>query len=701
MGRDYPLEMVRNIGVMAHIDAGKTTTTERVLFYTGRTYKMGEVHDGAAEMDWMEQERERGITITAAATQCEWKGHCLNIIDTPGHVDFTIEVERSLRVLDGAVALFCAVGGVEPQSETVWRQANKYRVPRLAFINKMDRIGADFFGAVRMMRERLGANPVPLQIPMNAEDAFNGVIDLVANKAIVWRGEALEKDQGAVFDVLPIPEEHKELAAEWRLKMLEEIATQDDALLERYLEGEEITAEDLKPVVRAATIGATITPVFCGSAFRNKGVQPLLNAVVDYLPSPLDIPPVDGEWPPDSGEMVRREARDTEPFCGLSFKVISDPHVGKLTYFRVYSGKIKAGDFVYNPNRDQHERVGRLLMMHANDREQVEEAHTGDIVAAIGLRNAGTGHTLCDPDHPLLIEAMTFPTPVISIAIEPKTKADEERLATSLGRLADEDPTFRVRTDEETNQTIISGMGELHLEILVDRLRREFKVEANVGKPQVSYRETIKGQAEAEGRHIRQTGGRGQYGHCVLRVEALPPGSGFEFINEVVGGTIPREFIPAVEKGVIETMTSGVLAGYPVVDVKVTLLDGSSHPVDSSELAFQVAGSLGFKEAARKCHPQLLEPVMALEVVTPNNYLGEVIGNLQQRRAQIDEISARDMVIQVVAARAPLGEMFGYATDLRSLTQGRATYTMQFHHYEPAPTAIVEHVVGAAPKRRR
>jgi len=699
MARKHPLAKVRNFGIMAHIDAGKTTTTERILFYTGRTYKIGEVDDGAAEMDWMDQERERGITITAAATQCEWEGHYLNIIDTPGHVDFTIEVERSLRVLDGAIALFCAVGGVEPQSETVWRQAEKYRVPRLAFVNKMDRIGADFFGTIEMMRGRLGANPVPLQIPMGSEDAFNGVLDLVANQALVWRGEAVEKDKGAVFDRIDIPAEFRETAEKWRQEMIEAVASVDDHLMECYVEGREIAMGDLKRAVRAATISAKITPVFCGSAFRNKGVQPLLDGVVDYLPSPLDLPPVSGEWPPGSGRIQKREASSKAPFCALAFKVMSDPHVGKLTYFRVYSGKLKSGGFVYNPNRDTHERVGRLLLMHANDREQIDEVSVGDIVAGVGLKTAATGHTLCHPDHPILIEPMTFPEPVISIAIEPRTKVDGDRLDISLRRLTEEDPTFRVRVDDETNQTIISGMGELHLEVLVERLRREFNVEANVGPPQVSYRETIEGAAEAEGRFIRQSGGRGQYGHCELRVESLPPGSGFEFINDVVGGSIPREYITAVEKGVIDAMNAGVLAGYPVVDVKVTLFDGSSHPVDSSELAYQVAGSIAFKEAVSRCNPKLLEPLMALEVVTPTEYLGDVLGHLQQKRARIEEISMRGMDTQVVSATAPLGEMFGYATDLRSLTQGRATHTMQFHHYEAAPQAIIDQIVGGRPVR--
>jgi len=702
MARKYPLAKVRNIGIMAHIDAGKTTTTERILFYTGRTYKIGEVHEGAAEMDWMDQERERGITITAAATQCEWEGHCLNIIDTPGHVDFTIEVERSLRVLDGSIALFCAVGGVEPQSETVWRQADKYRVPRIAFINKMDRIGADFFGAVEMMKQRLGANAVPIQIPIDAEDSFSGVIDLVENVALVWPIEGnQEKNKGSVYETQPIPAALKDQAAEWRLKLIEELANHDDSLMERYLEGEELTPQDLKPVLRKATIAADLTPVMCGSSFRNKGVQPLLNAVLEYLPSPLDVPAVKGEWPLDSGNEIVREASDKAPFCALAFKVMSDPHVGKLTYFRIYSGVIKSGSPVYNSNKDTTERVGRILLMHANDREQIEEARAGDIVAGIGLRTTSTGHTLCDENNPLIIEPMKFPEPVISIAIEPKTRVDEERLATSLGRLADEDPTFRVRTDEETNQTIISGMGELHLEVLVERLRREFKVEANVGRPQVSYRETCKTAVEAEGRFIRQSGGRGQYGHCKIRLEPAQPGEGFEFKNEIIGGTIPKEYIPAIEKGTIDAMTSGVLAGFPVVDVKVAVYDGSFHAVDSSEMAFQIAGSMAFKEGMRKAHPTLLEPIMKLEVVMPNEYLGDVIGQLQQRRARIEEIKARGMNTQVVAAMAPLGEMFGYATDLRSMTQGRATYTMQFSHYEEAPKAIIEKVIGAGSAKQR
>lgn len=693
MGRKTPLSRVRNIGIMAHIDAGKTTTTERILFYTGRTYKIGEVHEGAAEMDWMEQERERGITITSASTQCTWRDHHINIIDTPGHVDFTVEVERSIRVLDGAIALFCAVGGVEPQSETVWRQADKYGVPRLAFVNKMDRIGADFFGTVEMMRDRLGCHPVPIQIPVGVEDSFRGVIDLVAMKAILWPLE--DEWKGTRYEVTEIPDEYREQAIEWHAKMLEAIAEYDDTFMEKYLQQEkhDFSPEELKPLLRRSVLSAKITPVLCGSSFKNKGVQPLLDAVVDYLPSPLDIPAVTGENP-ETGEIEERRPDDNQPFAALAFKIMTDPHVGKLTYFRVYSGLLRSGSYVFNSSKDKTERVVRILLMHANDREPLDEVRTGDIAAAVGFKHTQTGDTLCDPDHPILLEPMSFPEPVIHIAVEPKTKQDQDRLSTALQRLAEEDPTFRVHTDEETNQTILSGMGELHLEIIVDRLRREFKVEANVGRPQVAYRETItKSIDRAEGKYIRQSGGRGQYGHVVLRIEPMPHGFGFEFHSEIVGGVVPKEYIPAVEKGVVGAMKTGVLAGYPMVDIKVTLVDGSFHPVDSSEMAFEFAGSIAFKEGARKCDPELLEPIMLVEVVTPEEFFGDVLGDLTSRRGKIEETMRRGNA-QVVRANVPLSEMFGYATDLRSRTQGRATYTMQFSHYEKVPRAIFEKITG-------
>jgi elongation factor G len=694
VARKTPLKRVRNIGIMAHIDAGKTTTTERILFYTGRTYKIGEVHEGAAEMDWMEQERERGITITSAATQCSWKDHIINIIDTPGHVDFTVEVERSIRVLDGAVALFCSVGGVEPQSETVWRQADRYRVPRLAFVNKMDRIGADFFGCVQMMKDRLGCHPVPLQIPVGAEERFRGVVDLVRMKALVWP-EGTDETKGSHYNVEEIPAEMEAQAREWHQKMLESIAEYDEDFMAKYLESEthDFEPDELTKLIRESVLHARITPVLCGSSFKNKGVQPLLDAIIDYLPSPTDVPPVTGENP-ETNQIEERTADDNMPFTALAFKIMSDPHVGKLTYFRVYSGVLKSGSYVLNASKDETERVGRILLMHANDREPLDEVRTGDIAAAVGLKHTTTGNTLCDPDHPIVLEPMQFPEPVIHIAVEPKTKADQERMSTALARLAEEDPTFRVRTDEETNQTIISGMGELHLEIIVDRMKREYRVEANVGKPQVAYRETLgRGIDKVEGKYIRQSGGKGQYGHVVLKIEPMEPGFGFEFINEIVGGTIPKEYIPAVEKGVVGAMKTGVLAGFPVVDVRVTLFDGSFHPVDSSEMAFEFAGSIAFKEGARKCDPQLLEPIMAVEVVTPEEYIGDVLGNLSSRRGKIEE-SGRRGNAQVVRANVPLSEMFGYATTLRSQTQGRATYTMQFSHYERVPKAIAEQITG-------
>ena len=693
MGRKTPLARVRNIGIMAHIDAGKTTTTERILYFTGRTHKLGEVHDGAAEMDWMEQERERGITITSAATHCVWRNHAINIIDTPGHVDFTVEVERSIRVLDGAVALFCSVGGVEPQSETVWRQADKYHVPRIAFVNKMDRVGADFFGTVQMMKDRLGCHPVPLQIPIGSEERFVGVVDLVQMKALVWPQDS-DESRGP-FETVEIPADMREEAAKWHATMLEAIAEYDEEFMEKYLavETHDFEPEELRGLIRKSVLHAKITPVMCGSSFKNKGVRPLLDAVIDYMPSPLDVPPVTGENP-ETNEIEERRPDDNQPFAALAFKIMSDPHVGKLTYFRVYSGVLKAGSYVYNASREHTERVGRILLMHANDREPIDEVRTGDIAAAVGLKHTGTGNTLCDADHPILLEAITFPEPVIHIAVEPKTKQDQEKMGTALQRLAEEDPTFRVRTDEETMQTIISGMGELHLEIIVDRMKREFRVEANVGKPQVAYRETLgKAISKVEGKYVKQSGGKGQYGHVYLKIEPMEPGFGFEFVNEVVGGSIPKEYIPAVEKGVVGAMKTGVLAGFPIVDLKVTLLDGTFHAVDSSEMAFEFAGSIGFKEGARKCEPQLLEPIMAVEALTPEEYFGDVIGNLSSRRGKIEE-SGRRANLQFVRANVPLSEMFGYATDLRSQTQGRATYTMQFSHYEKVPKAIADKITG-------
>jgi len=679
--------MTRNIGIMAHIDAGKTTTTERILYYTGVTYKMGEVHEGTAVMDWMPQEQERGITITSAATTCFWRDHRINIIDTPGHVDFTIEVERSLRVLDGAVALFDAVAGVEPQSETVWRQANKYRVPRIAFINKMDRMGADFAMSVKSMIERLGANPVPVQIPMGSEDAFRGPIDLIEMKAYFFDDETL----GAKYVEADIPEEFIPMAREYRERMIEALADFDDEIMERYLAGEELSKEILKSALRRGTIELRITPVLCGSAFKNKGVQQLLDAIVDYLPCPLDIPPVKGIEPGTGKEVVRR-ASDDEPFSALAFKIMTDPFVGQLTFLRVYSGVLSSGSYVYNANKDIKERIGRLLKMHSNKREDIKEVHAGDIVAAVGLRNTLTGETLCDEDHPIILESMEFPEPVISVAIEPKTKADQEKLSIALNKLAQEDPSFKVSYDEEAGQTIVSGMGELHLEIIVDRLLREFKVGANIGKPQVAYRETIRASASAEGKFIRQTGGRGQYGHVFIEIEPLEQGKKFEFVNKIVGGAIPKEYIPAVEKGILEALENGVLAGYPVVDVKVTLIDGSYHEVDSSEMAFKIAASMAFKNAVQKANPVLLEPIMSVEVVTPEEYMGEVIGDLNSRRGRIQTLTKRASV-QVISAYVPLSSMFGYATDLRSKTQGRATYTMQFSHYEEVPKSISEEIV--------
>ncbi len=688
MARQSPLDRTRNIGIMAHIDAGKTTTTERILYYTGVSHKMGEVHEGAATMDWMEQERERGITITAAATTCFWRDHRINIIDTPGHVDFTIEVERSLRVLDGAVAVFDSVQGVEPQSETVWRQADKYHVPRIAFMNKMDRIGADFFTSVQTMIDRLGATPVPIQIPIGREAEFRGSIDLVSMKAYFYDDETL----GAKYKVDAIPANLLDKANEYREKMLEAVAEFDEQVLEKYLNGQSLTEEEVRKAIRAGAIALKVTPILCGSAFKNKGVQQLLDGVVDYLPSPVDIPPVVGVDPNSHKELVRRPA-DNEPFAALAFKIMSDPFAGQLTYFRVYSGTLKTGSSVLNVTKGTKDRVGRLLKMHANKREDIDTAYAGDIVAAVGLKGATTGDTLSDDKQPVLLEVMKFPEPVIAMAIEPKTKQDQEKLGFSLQKLAQEDPSFRVRTDEETAQTIIAGMGELHLEIIVDRLLREFKVEANVGKPEVAFRETIRRKAESESKYIKQTGGRGQYGHVVLTVEPAESGKGFEFVNKVVGGAIPREYIPAVEKGVKERLETGVVAGYPLRDVRVTLIDGSYHEVDSNEMAFKIAASMGFADACKKADPVLLEPIMKVEVLVPQEYMGDVIGNLNGRRGKIQGMKVRAGA-QAIEASVPLSEMFGYATDLRSRTQGRATYSMEFDRYEQVPRQIAEGIIA-------
>ncbi len=684
----FPLAKTRNIGIMAHIDAGKTTTTERILYYTGVTYKIGEVHEGTAVMDWMPQEQERGITITAASTSCEWNGYKINIIDTPGHVDFTIEVERSLRVLDGAIAVFDASAGVEPQSETVWRQADKYRVPRIAFMNKMDKLGADFEMAVESMIEKLGANPVPVQIPIGKEDTFRGPIDLVEMKAYYFDDETL----GAKFVEAEIPEEYIEQAKKYREKMIEALCDVDDAIMEKYLAGEEITADEIRKALRKGTVELKLTPVLCGSAFKNKGIQLLLDAIVYYLPSPLDVPPVKGKNPLTDEEIERKPSED-EPLTALAFKIMADPYMGSLTYVRVYSGVLSSGSYVYNSTRNIKERVARIFRMHANHREEIKEICAGDIAAIVGLKNTLTGDTLCDEAGSIILEAIEFPEPVISVAIEPKTKADQEKLSLSLQKISQEDPSFRVTFNEETGQTLISGMGELHLEIIVDRLTREFKVGANVGKPQVAYKETIKGAAKAEGKFIRQTGGRGQYGHVWLEVEALERGKGFEFVNKIVGGIIPREFIPAVEKGVIEAMEGGVLAGYPLVDVRVTLFDGSYHEVDSSEMAFKIAASMALKDACKKAGLVLLEPIMDVEVVVPEEYMGEVIGDLNSRRGKVQSMEKRGKA-QVIRAYVPLAEMFGYATDLRSKTQGRGTYTMQFSHYDEVPKNIADQIVS-------
>ncbi len=687
MAKKTPIEKIRNIGIAAHIDAGKTTTTERILFYTGISHKIGEVHEGAATMDWMEQEKERGITITSAATTCFWKDHQINIIDTPGHVDFTIEVERSMRVLDGAVAVFCAVGGVQPQSETVWRQANKYHVPRIVFVNKMDRIGADFFNVENQIRDRLKANPVPIQIPIGAEENFRGVVDLVEMRGIVWDDETM----GAKYEVIDIPEELKDQAEEYREKLIEAVAETDDELMEKYLSGEELSVEEIKRGIKNGTLDMSITPMLCGSAFKNKGVQTLLDAVVDYLPAPTEVSWIKG-IDPKTGEEVSVESTVDGPFAALAFKIMTDPFVGQLSFIRVYRGKIESGSYVLNSTKEKKERVGRLLKMHANKREEIKELPAGEIGAVVGLKYTLTGDTLCDEKNPVILEKMEFPEPVISVAVEPKTKADQEKMSVALAKLAEEDPSFRVHTDEETGQTIISGMGELHLEIIVDRMKREFKVEAEVGAPQVAYRETIRTPVDQEYKYAKQTGGRGQYGHVFIKLEPQEPGSGYEFVNQITGGVIPKEYIPAVDKGIQEAMQNGVVAGYPVVDVKATLYDGSYHDVDSSEMAFKIAGSMAFKEAAKKANPVLLEPIMKVEVEVPEEYMGDVIGDINRRRGQVSSMEDR-AGNKIVTAMVPLAEMFGYSTDLRSFTQGRGTYSMEFDHYEEVPRNVAEEII--------
>ena len=689
MARTVPLERMRNIGIAAHIDAGKTTTTERILYYTGRTHKLGEVHEGTAIMDWMEQEQERGITITSAATTCFWRDIQINIIDTPGHVDFTAEVERSLRVLDGAVAVFDAVAGVQPQSETVWRQADKYNVPRICFINKMDRVGADFFHSIDTIVSRLKCKPVAIQLPVGAEDQFKGIIDLVEMKARIWRDETL----GAEYDEVEIPAELLEQAQDYREKMIEAVAEHDDTLFEKFIEGQALTEAEIQHGIRTATIKLKIFPVICGSAFKNKGVQTMLDAVVDYLPSPLDVPPIEGTEVDDASKVLIRHASDSEPFSALIFKIMTDPYVGQLAFFRVYSGRLAAGESVYNVAKGRKERIGRLLRMHANKREDIQEIFAGDIAAAVGLKTVQTGDTICDDKSPIVLESITFPTPVIQLAVEPKTKADQEKLGMAIQKLAQEDPTFRVATDPETGQTILSGMGELHLEIIVDRMMREFGVGANVGKPQVAYRETIRKHAEAEGRHVKQSGGRGQYGVVKIKVEPLPAGSGFEFVNEIYGGSIPKEFIKPVEAGMTEALEGGVLAGYPMSDLRAILYDGSYHDVDSSEMAFKIAGSIAIKEAARKAKAVLLEPIMAVEVVVPEEYMGDVIGDLNSRRGRIEGMELRGTT-QIIKSMVPLSEMFGYATELRSRTQGRGSFTMHFGKYEEVPSALSEEIVN-------
>ncbi|PHS34259.1 MAG: elongation factor G [Alkaliphilus sp.] len=688
MPRQFPLNKVRNIGIMAHIDAGKTTTTERILFYAGKIRKLGETHSGASQMDWMEQEKERGITITSAATTCQWKGSSINIIDTPGHVDFTVEVERSLRVLDGAVAVFCAKGGVEPQSETVWRQADKYKVPRMAFVNKMDILGADYLNVIKMMKDRLGAIPVAIQLPIGKEETFTGIINLVNMKAYIFKDEL-----GNIIEETEIPVDMQELAIEYREKLVEAISETDEELMMKYLEGEKLTEEEIISGIRMATINVQITPVFCGASYKNKGVQMLLDAIVAYMPSPVDIPDISG-MSIENDEEITRKASDDEPFSALAFKIMTDPYVGKLAFFRVYSGVLKSGSYILNSTKNKKERIGRILQMHANSREEIKEVYAGDIAAAVGLKSTTTGDTLCDPDHSVVLESMEFPEPVISVAIEPKTKAGQEKMGIALQKLSEEDPTFRTYTDEETGQTIISGMGELHLEIIVDRMMREFKVEADVGRPQVAYKETITEYVEVEGKYAKQSGGRGQYGHVKLRITPQEPGAGYEFVNKVVGGTVPREYIPAVDAGIQGAMLNGVLAAYPVVDVKVELYDGSYHDVDSSEMAFKIAGSMGFKAGMNKAKPVLLEPCMKVEVVTPEDYLGDVIGDINSRRGKIESMEPRTGGVQVIKAYVPLSEMFGYSTDLRSKSQGRATYSMHFAYYEKVPASVAEKVVA-------
>ena len=686
MGRKFPLERTRNIGIMAHIDAGKTTTTERILFFTGRVHKIGEVHDGAATMDWMVQEQERGITITSAATTAQWKNHRINIIDTPGHVDFTVEVERSLRVLDSAVGVFCAVGGVEPQSETVWRQADKYQVPRIAYVNKMDRTGANFLNVVNQIKERLGANPVPVQLPIGAENYFDGIVDLVLNKAFYFTD-----DLGSVEE-REIPADMADDVASWREHLLEAVAETDEDIMMKYLDGEELTVDEIKTGLRKATIAVKAIPVFCGSSFKNKGVQMLLDGIVDYCPAPTDIPAIKGIMA-DTGEEAERHSSDSEDFSALAFKIMTDPYVGKLTFFRVYSGTMSAGSYVYNSTKGKRERIGRILQMHANHREEIDMVYAGDIAAAVGLKDTTTGDTLCVEDDPIILESMEFPEPVIEIAIEPSTKADQEKMGIALAKLAEEDPTFRTYTDHETGQTIIAGMGELHLDIIVDRLKREFKVEAQVGKPQVSYKETIRKAVQAEGKFVRQSGGRGQYGHAIITLEPLEPGSGFIFESKIVGGAVPKEYIAPIEAGIKEAMQNGIVAGYETVDVKATLIDGSYHDVDSSEMAFKVAGSMAFKAAAAKANPVLLEPVMRIEVTVPEEYMGDVMGDLNSRRGRIEGMEARNNA-QIIRGFVPLSEMFGYATDLRSKTQGRGVYTMQSDHFEEAPKNIAEEIIA-------
>ena len=687
MAREFSLEKTRNIGIMAHIDAGKTTTTERILFYTGITHKIGEVHDGAATMDWMAQEQERGITITSAATTCHWKNHRINIIDTPGHVDFTVEVERSLRVLDGAVAVLTARGGVEPQTETVWRQAEKYNVPRMAYVNKMDITGADFFNVMKMMQERLQANPVAIQLPIGSEDTFSGIVDLIKMEAIIY-----EDDLGKVADEVAIPDDMKDIADEYRDKLLEAVAEEDDDLMEKYLGGEEISEDEIRKAIRKATIACKMTPVTCGSSYRNRGVQPMLDAIVDFMPAPIDIPAIKGVNP-DTGEEDHRDSTDDGPFAALAFKIMADPYVGKLAFFRVYSGTLSSGSYVFNSTKGKKERIGRILQMHANHRAELDTVYSGDIAAAVGLKDTTTGDTLCDEAKPIILESMEFPDPVISVAVEPKTKNDQEKMGIALQKLAEEDPTFRVRTDQETGQTIISGMGELHLEIIVDRMLREFKVDCNVGNPQVAYRETIRKSAKAEGKFVRQSGGHGQYGHCWLELTPQEPGEGFTFENKIVGGVIPKEFINPIENGVREAMDNGVIAGYPMVDVKVTVYDGSYHEVDSSEMAFKIAGSMAFRNGAEKANPVLLEPYVKVEVIVPEEYMGDVMGDINSRRGRIEGMEARNGA-QVINAFVPLSEMFGYSTDLRSKTQGRGNYSMEVSYYDEVPKNIAEAIIA-------